>query len=50
MFFVCVLNDCGFLGYLGYDYLGNEFNGIFDDFFSMVDFVIGFCSFLVVFN
>ncbi|MEM7575392.1 MAG: carboxypeptidase regulatory-like domain-containing protein [Bacteroidota bacterium] len=29
------LNDAGLIGYTGYDYLGNEFNGSFDDFFTI---------------
>ena len=29
------LNDAGLVGYTGYDYLGNEFNGSFDDFFAI---------------
>ncbi len=31
------LNDQNLLTYLGYDYLGNEFNGTFDEFFTTVD-------------
>lgn len=31
------LNDEGVLNYLGYDYLGNPFNGTFDDFFTARD-------------
>lgn len=31
------LNDQGILDYIGYDYLGNPFNGTFDDFFRLRD-------------
>ncbi len=34
MFSAKELNDQGILSYFGYDYLGNEFNGTFDDFFT----------------
>ncbi|MEO0627355.1 MAG: TonB-dependent receptor, partial [Bacteroidota bacterium] len=37
MFSAEELNDAALLGYTGYDYLGNEFNGSFDDFFGLVD-------------
>ncbi|MEM6396703.1 MAG: TonB-dependent receptor [Bacteroidota bacterium] len=37
MFSAQELNDAGLLGYRGYDYLGNEFNGSFDDFFGTID-------------
>jgi len=50
MFSARALNDRGFLGYLGYDYLGNEFNGTFDDFFNTIDPATGFRSFPVAPN
>lgn len=31
------LNDVGLIGYAGYDYLGNRFDGTFDDFFTATD-------------
>jgi outer membrane receptor protein involved in Fe transport len=31
------LNDVGLIGYVGYDYLGNRFDGTFDDFFTFTD-------------
>jgi outer membrane receptor for ferrienterochelin and colicin len=37
MFSAKELNDQGVLGYYGYDYLGNEYDGKFDDFFTSVD-------------
>ncbi|MEM8584976.1 MAG: TonB-dependent receptor, partial [Bacteroidota bacterium] len=37
MFSARELNDAALLGYIGYDYLGNEFNGTFDDFFGEID-------------
>lgn len=54
MFLVWELNDfvvggLFILSYFGYDYFGNIFNGLFEDFFIMCDFLIGLCIFLVVF-
>lgn len=37
MFSAKELNDQGILGYLGYDYLGNKFDGNFEDFFTARD-------------
>ncbi len=37
MFSARELNDQGLLGYFGYDHVGNEFNGTFDDFFTTRD-------------
>ncbi len=37
MFSAKELNDQGILSYFGYDYLGNNFDGTFDDFFSATD-------------
>lgn len=37
MFSAKELNDEGVLGYYGYDYLGGEFDGSFDDFFDAED-------------
>lgn len=37
MFSAKELNDEGILGYYGYDHLGNEFDGTFDDFFKATD-------------
>lgn len=37
MFSAKELNDQGILNYYGYDYLGNEFNGTFNDFFTATD-------------
>jgi outer membrane receptor protein involved in Fe transport len=37
MFSAKELNDQQLLGYLGFDYLGNKFNGSFEDFFTAVD-------------
>jgi outer membrane receptor protein involved in Fe transport len=37
MFSAKELNDQGVLSYFGYDYLGNKFNGTFDDFFTATD-------------
>ncbi|MEM6697848.1 MAG: TonB-dependent receptor, partial [Bacteroidota bacterium] len=37
MFSAKELNDEQILDYFGYDYLGNEFDGTFDEFFSSVD-------------
>jgi outer membrane receptor protein involved in Fe transport len=37
MFSAKELNDQGLLSYFGYDYLGNEFNGTFDDFFTATE-------------
>ncbi len=31
------LNDFGLIGYVGYDYLGNNFDGTFEDFFTFED-------------
>lgn len=50
MFSARALNDRGYIGYLGYDYLGNEFNGTFDDFFNTIDPATGFRSFPVAPN
>jgi outer membrane receptor protein involved in Fe transport len=37
MFSAKELNDQGIIGYYGYDYLGGQFNGTFEDFFSTTD-------------
>jgi outer membrane receptor protein involved in Fe transport len=37
MFSARELNDQGLIGYVGYDYLGNQFDGTFDDFFTERD-------------
>lgn len=37
MFSAKELNDQGIINYFGYDYLGNEFNGTFDEFFTARD-------------
>ncbi len=37
MFSARELNDQGLIGYLGYDYLGNRFDGTFDEFFTARD-------------
>lgn len=37
MFSAKELNDQGVIGYTGYDYLGNPYNGTFDEFFSATD-------------
>lgn len=37
MFSAKELNDQGVIGYFGYDYLGNPFNGAFEDFFTATD-------------
>ncbi|MCB9081892.1 MAG: carboxypeptidase regulatory-like domain-containing protein [Lewinellaceae bacterium] len=37
MFSAKELNDQGALGYFGYDYLGNPFDGTFDEFFTATD-------------
>ncbi len=37
MFSAKELNDQGLLGYYGYDYLGNPYDGNFDDFFTATD-------------
>lgn len=37
MFSAKELNDQGVLGYFGYDYLGNPFDGAFEDFFTATD-------------
>ena len=37
MFSAKELNDQNLIGYYGYDYLGNPFNGSFEDFFTAID-------------
>ncbi len=37
MFAAKELNDRGLISYYGYDYLGNQFDGTFDDFFTTTD-------------
>lgn len=37
MFSAKELNDQGMISYLGYDYLGNPYDGTFDDFFTATD-------------
>ncbi len=37
MFSAKELNDQGIVGYFGYDYLGNKYNGTFEDFFTATD-------------
>lgn len=37
MFSARELNDQGLVSYFGYDYLGNQFDGTFDDFFTATD-------------
>lgn len=49
MFSARELTNQGLLGYFGYDYLGNEFDGSFDDFFT-IDAVTGERSFNVAPN
>ena len=50
MFSAKELNDAALINYLGYDYLGNEFNGTFDEFFTMRDPVTGLRSYPVAPN
>ncbi|HMQ61645.1 MAG TPA: TonB-dependent receptor [Flavilitoribacter sp.] len=50
MFAAKELNDRGVLGYYGYDYLGNRFDGNFEDFFTTVDPVTGLRTFPVAPN
>lgn len=50
MFAAKELTDRGVLGYFGYDYLGNRFDGSFDDFFTTVDPVTGLRTFPVAPN
>ena len=44
------LNDQGILSYFGYDYLGNKFDGDFEDFFTATDPVTGVRTFPVAPN
>jgi outer membrane receptor protein involved in Fe transport len=50
MFSALELNDAGLVNYLGYDYLGNEFNGTFDEFFTERDLTTGLRTYPVAPN
>lgn len=50
MFSARELNDQGAVGYLGFDYLGNKYNGEFEDFFTARDLETGLRTFPVAPN
>ena len=50
MFSARELNDLGLLGYFGYDYLGNPYDGNFEDYFTATDPVTGIRTFPVAPN
>ena len=50
MFSARELNDLGLIGYFGYDYLGNPYDGNFEDYFTATDPVTGIRTFPVAPN